>query len=345
MRLGAFGCCLAMAMVGGCGSPPVAQTAASTSDPPLSAGPAGAAPAPPSGPEPPSSPELAAGIKAFDAGSYQEARTSFEAASKKTPNNYEVLKNLGMACEKLGDKPAAENAYKAALVAKPDLEGAAVDLSALYVDEGRYDDALAVARAGLAKHPGSGALHENMGEALAGRNDQDNATKEFAQAVQISPADAMFHLAFAHWLNVWHVRGAATHLDAARDIVKDDYGMLASIGYEYRMAGEFDSCIKTYDHAVAIKDGGEVRTGRALCKRGLKDEKGMLDDLQAAVTKEPGYAPAHYYLGNRLAATKHFKEAAAEYGKYLQLAPTGSLAGAAAEKQKAATDAMKGKKP
>jgi cytochrome c-type biogenesis protein CcmH/NrfG len=71
----------------------------------------------------------------------------------------------------------------------------------------------------------------------------------------------------------------------------------------------------------------------------------MLDDLQAAVTKEPGYAPAHYYLGNRLAATKHFKEAAAEYGKYLQLAPTGSLAGAAAEKQKAATDAMKGKKP
>ena len=143
MRLGAFGCCLAMAMVGGCGSPPVAQTAASTSDPPLSAGPAGAAPAPP-GPEPPSSPELAAGIKAFDAGSYQEARTSFEAASKKTPNNYEVLKNLGMACEKLGDKPAAENAYKAALVAKPDLEGAAVDLSALYVDEGRYDAALAV---------------------------------------------------------------------------------------------------------------------------------------------------------------------------------------------------------
>jgi Flp pilus assembly protein TadD len=343
----AFACCLAAAVVRCGGSPPVAQTAGSTSEPPPMAA-VGVAPAPPSGPEPPASPELAAGIKAFDAGSYQEARSSFEAASKKTPNNYEVLKNLGMACEKLGDKPAAEVAYKAALAAKPDLEGAAVDLSALYVDEGRPDEALAVARAGLAKHPGSGALHENMGTALAVRGDQDNATKEFMQAVQVTPTDPMFHLTFAHWLNVWKVRGAAPHLDAAREIVKDDYGMIASIAFEYRMASEFDSCIKTYDRAVAMKDGGEVRTGRALCKHGLKDEKGMLDDLQAAVAKEPTYAPAHYYLGGRLAVAKHFKEAAAEYSKYLQLDPNGSLASAASEKEKAATEAMKnkgGKKP
>ena len=242
----------------------------------------------------------------------------------------------------------AEAAYKAALVVKPDLEAAAASLSALYVDEGRIDEALAIARGGLAKHPGSAALHENMGVALAARGDQDNATKELAQAVQIAPTDAMFHLTLAHWFNVWKVRGAAPHLDAARDIVKDDYGMIASIAYEYRMASEFDSCVKTYDRAVAIKDGGEVRLGRALCKLGLKDEKGTLDDLQAAVVKEPSYAPAHYYLGGRLALAKHFKEAASEYGKYLLLEPNGSLAAKATEKQKAAQDAMKnkgGKKP
>ncbi len=136
----------------------------------------------------------------------------------------------------------------------------------------------------------------------------------------------MFHLTFAHWLNVWKVRGAAPHLDAARDLVKDDYGMTVSIGYEYRLAGEFDSCVKTFDHAVALKDGGEVRTGRALCRLGLKDEKGALADLQAAVAKEPGYAPAHYYLGGRLAMSKRFKDAAGEYAKYLELAPNGSLA-------------------
>jgi tetratricopeptide (TPR) repeat protein len=197
-----------------------------------------------------------------------------------------------------------------------------------------------VARTGLAKHPGSGALHENMGVALAMRGDQDNASKEFAQAVQSTPSDPMFHLTFAHWLNVWKIRGAAPHLDAARGLVKDDYGMLASIGLEYRLAGEFDSCVKVFDRAIAIKDGGEVRTERALCKLGLKDEKGMLDDLQAAVANEPSYAPGHYYLGGRLAKTKHFKEAAAEYTKYLELEPNGSLAHAASEKLKAVQDVM-----
>jgi tetratricopeptide (TPR) repeat protein len=217
---------------------------------------------------------------------------------------------------------------------------AAADLSMLYVNQGRIDDALATARAGLAKHPGSGALHESMGSALAARGDQDNASKEFTQAIQIAPSDPMFHLTFAQWLNTWKVRGAAPHLDAASALVKNDLGMLASIGHEYRMAGEFDACVKTFNRAVAIKDGGEVRTERALCKLGLKDDKGTLDDLQAAVAKDPNYAPGHYYLGGRLAKNKKFKEAASEYAKVLELEPNGSLAKAAAEKMKLAQDEM-----
>ncbi len=304
------------------------------------------APAPAPAPaEPAPSKDLAVGIKAFDAGDYAAARTSFEAASKKDPNNYEALLNLGLSCEKLADKPPAEAAYKAALVVKPDLESAAANLSALYVDEARYVEALAVARGGLAKHPGSASLHENLGTALAGRGDQDAATKELEQAIQIKPDQPMLHLTLAHWLNVWHVRGAAPHLALAETLVKDDYGMLASIGYEYRMAGEFPSCIKTFDRAVAIKDGGEVRTGRALCHHGLKEDKAATDDLEAAVAAEPTYAPAHFYLGGRLATAKQYKQAAAEYAKYLQLAPDGSLAKPAAERLQAAQDASKERRP
>ncbi len=246
--------------------------------------------------------------------------------------------------EARGDLSSAETAYKAALAVKPDLEAASEELSALELDAGRSDDASAVARAGLAKNPSSGPLHENLGLALAAKGDQDNATKELSQAAQITPTDPMLQLTLAHWLNVWHVRGAAPHLDQARDLAKDDLAMLASIGLEYRLAGEFDSCVKTFDHAVAIKDGGEVRTERALCRLGLKDEKRTLADLQAAVQKEPTYAPAHYYLGGRLAMTKHFKEAAAEYSKYLELAPSGSLAARASERLKESEDAMGKKK-
>lgn len=327
---------LSVAACGGASAP--AQTGGAT--PPPSAAPTEQpAASTPSAPEPAPSPELMAGIKAYDAGSYAEARKSFEAATKKDATNYEAFFNLGQACEKLGDKPGAEAAYKSAIALKPDMDTAAANLSALYVDEGRVDDALAVARQGLAKHPGSAPLHENLGVAMAARGDQDNATKEFEEAIKIAPSNPMLHLTFAHWLNAWHVRGAAPHLDAALGMAGSDLGMIASIGHEYRMAGEFDSCVKTFDRAVQMKDGGEVRTERALCRLGQKDEKGTLEDLQAAVAKEPSYAPAHYYLGGRLAVANHFKEAAAEYAKYLELAPNGSLAKPATEKLKMAQDA------
>jgi tetratricopeptide (TPR) repeat protein len=337
--LGAWAMTAALAACGG--SNPPAETGGTT--PPSHDAPPDTASLP-SGPEPTPNAELMAGIKAFDAGSYADARKSFEAASKKAPSNYEALFDLGQACEKLDDKPAAETAYKAALAVKPDLDTAAAALSSMYIDAGKLDDALAVAKAGLAKRPGSAALHENLGVALATRGDRDPAILELDAAIKAQPGEPTYHLTLAQWLDAWHTRGAAPHLDAARDLVKDDYGLLVSIGFEYRMAGEFDSCVKLFDRLIAKKDGGEVRTDRALCKLGLKDENGMRADLEAAVAKEPTYAVAHYWLGGRLATTKHYKEAAAEYAKYLELAPTGSLVKAATEKLKMTQEAAKAPK-
>jgi len=290
--------------------------------------------------EPAPSPEFLAGIKAFDGGDFAQARTSFEAAAKKDRGNYEALYNLGLACEKLEDKAAAERAYKAALEVKPDLETAAADLCALLIDEGRTEEAIAVARAGLAKHPGSGVLRENLGVALAARGQQDQALRELEEAARIAPDQAMFHLTLAHWLNAWHAPGGAAHLETVLGLAKDDYAMIASVGYEYRMGGEYDACVKTFDRAIAIKDGGEVRTERALCRLGLKDDRGTLDDLMAAVASDPTYPQAHYYLAGRLALAKRLKEAAAEYTKYLDLAPAGSLAKPARERLNAVKEAM-----
>jgi len=178
-----------------------------------------------------------------------------------------------------------------------------------------------------------------MGLALATRGDKDPAIQQFNQAIQITPGDPMLSYTYAVWLNKWHVRGAAPLLDAALPLVKNDFPMMVSIGHEYRLAGEFDSCVRTFDAAVKTRDGGEVRTERALCKLGLKDEAGTLADLKSAVTTEPGYAQAHFFLAGRLASTKHFKDAVLEYGTYLQLAPNGSLADQASERLKAAQDA------
>jgi Tfp pilus assembly protein PilF len=323
------------------GSSPPAQTGGADNS---------AASLPDAKPQPPSSPassgsaEMAAGLKAFDAGDFAGARRSFEAVTGKDPKNYEAFTNLGMTCEKLGDASCAEASYRSAIAARPGYDSASQNLSAMELDAGRADDAIAVARAGIAANPQSGPLHANLANGLAIKGDQDGATKEFAQATQLLPNDLGTQLAFAHWLNVWKQRGAVPHLDQARTLAKDDYPTLLTILLEYRMAGDVDDCVKLADKLVSMKDGGEARTERALCRLASKDEKGAVDDLQAAVKVEPSYAQAHYFLGGRLALAKRPKEAAAEYQKYLDLAPTGSLVAAAKQHLKDIQDGSGKKK-
>ncbi|HEY6461739.1 MAG TPA: hypothetical protein VIY73_16345 [Polyangiaceae bacterium] len=182
--------------------------------------------------------------------------------------------------------------------------------------------------------PVTPAQHEDAGNALANRGEQDAAIVQFEEAVRLEPSNPLYQVTFASWLNRWHVRGAAPHLDAARLLVHGNAtrAMLASIGHEYRLAGEFDACAKTFDDAIAVQDGGEVRTERALCKLGTHDDRGADADLRSAVSVEPTYPQAHYFLGGRLAVARKFKEAAAEYQAYLTLAPDGSLSDQATQR-------------
>lgn len=293
---------------------------------------------------PPSSEEVAKGMKALDAGDNAGAKAAFEAALKKNPKDADALFYSGVAAERLGDKAGAEKRYKAALEARPDLDSAAVNLGALYIDGGRFDEALLVTRQGLQKAQKNGALHLNLAVALASKNDVGAAGPAFEEAMKLSPGDPMAQVTYAQWLTVWkRADEAATRLRAARPMAKD-VGVLAAIGHEMRLAGAFADCVPTFDKAIEMKDAAELRTERALCKIGAKDDTGALDDLTTAVKKEAGYAPAHFYLANRLASGGKFADAVKEYEAYLKLAPKGDLAKQAQERAKLARErAKKGK--
>ena len=273
--------------------------------------------------EPPPSAEVDQGIKSFEAGDYAAAQASFEAAIKKNPKNFIALSNLGLTLEKAGKPVEAEKAYKRALEIRPNLVQAASGITALWItsDPPKIDETIALCRSVLKQHPDAAAMHHTLAIALAKKGDQEAAIKEFDEAIRLRPEDPMFQLTFAQWYTVWKVKGAVAHLDIAKDLAKDDIGLLAAIGHEYRAAGAFPECVALYDKLITKKDSGELRTERALCKRGMKDEAGGVADLQAAVKNDPTFAPAHVYLAMRYAAAKKYKEAIVEYEAYLKLAP------------------------
>jgi tetratricopeptide (TPR) repeat protein len=278
--------------------------------------------------------EVQKGIAAFQAGDYPAAKQAFDAALKKTPEDADALYYEGLTAEKMGDKEAAEKYYKAALKRRPDHE-AAGNLSALYDDAQRWDEAITVAKAALARSAGSPALHANLGLAYAGKKDAANATGELDQAVKLSPNDAGIRLAYAHAMSgLGQIDAASAQLRAARPLAGDNLGVLAAIGHEFHVDKVFSDCVVTFDKAIALKDAAELRTERAACKLAAKDPDGAIVDLQAAVASEPGYAPAHYYLANALASTLKVNDAISEYQVFLKLVPSGPMAKAATEKIK-----------
>ncbi len=276
--------------------------------------------------------DVAKGNKALESGDAAGAKGFAEAAVKKNAKDADALALLGMASEALGDKAGAEKAYKDALKAKPEHEAAAVNLGALLLDAQRWEDAEKACRAAIDKHKDNALLHLNLAVALSGKKDQAGSAKEFDDAVRLAPKQAMPLVTYADRLAEWgQVDRAALKLKTARGLAEGDVAMLATIGHAFLLLRAVDECVATFDKAVALKDAAELRTERGLCKLASKDKAGATADFQAAVTKEPGYALGHYWLGAMKLQGGAPKDAKTELDTYLKLAPTGPKAAAAKE--------------
>lgn len=323
---------VAVAACGGAKQAPPSAGAAQPVSPPPSAS---AAPASdmPTGAAAGTSDNVTKGIAVFQGGDWTAAKAYFDAALKKNPKDADALYYEGLTAEKTGDKDVAEKFYLRALKTRPDLDSASENLSALYDDAQRYDDAINVAKAAIARHSDDAALHANLGIAYAGKNDAADATGEFDQAVKLASGDASLRLTYAHSLAALKQSDAALQqLRAARPLAGDSAPLLAAIGHEMYLIKAFSDCVPTFDKAIGLKDAAEFRTERAACKHGAKDDAGALADLQTAVSSEPSYALAHYYLGLQLSLAGRWKEAGPEFNAYLKLAPNGPASKAATEK-------------
>lgn len=285
--------------------------------------------------------EMQKGIEEIRRKDFAAAKATFQKVVQKEPQNGEAQFYFGVALENTKDKKGALAAYEAALKAKRDFDDAAANASALYIDEGRFDDAIVVLEAIDPQKRKNGSLALNLAVAYASKDDRPKAKNAFDLARRLAPREAMVLLTYGQWLGKWKESSAALVLKSAADAAPEDVGVLASVGFELKNVGAFAECIQVLDKAMSIKDAAELRTYRAMCKLGTKDKKGAHDDLLAATKSEPKYAPAHFYLGGRYAEANDFKKSAECYDTYLKLEPEGPLAKVAKERAKLARDKAK----
>jgi tetratricopeptide (TPR) repeat protein len=285
-----------------------------------------------------SSPEVDRAIAAIKANDFKSAKAALEQALAKNPGNGTASYYLGVALENLGDKPGAEQKYKDALASTPDLVDASVNLGALYVDQSRWDDAIAVTQKGLAKRSEDPALHANMAMALRGKGDKEGAAAEYERAVKVVGDNADLRYAYgALLLEMGNKPKAASELKGALAAAGGNRALLASIGRLLGSAGAFADCVAALDKAIAAGDDPELRVRRGLCRHSTKDEAGAKSDFEAAIKANPKFGPAHYYLGESLLASGNAAQAIKEFDAAATLAPQTELG----KKAKAQADAAR----
>jgi tetratricopeptide (TPR) repeat protein len=337
VRSAAVSLLLALAACGGGSTlPPPPSSGPPPALPPSMAGPpssgsSGASPAEKSGPE------VERAIASIKAGDFRSAKAALEQALHKNPKDGTASYYMGVALENLGDKPGAEQKYKDAMANAPELAEAAINLAALYLDQSKWDDAIAVTQKALVKRPDDPALHANMAVALRGKGDKQGAAAEYERAVKVVGDNAELRYGYGSLLlEMGNKDRAATELKGALAAAGSNRALLASIGRLLGPAGAYADCVSAFDKAIAGGDDAELRVRRGVCRHSLKDEAGAKSDYEAALKLNPKYAPGHYYLGESLKAAGDSAHAIKEFEAAYQLDPSSPLGKKSKEQAEAA---------
>jgi Flp pilus assembly protein TadD len=143
------------------------------------------------------------------------AMNLYRSASRDTPQSAPPMERMGEAYNELGDRPRAEQAFRAATVLNPADAAAKRGLAVTLLGEGHADEALPLFQS-LAQGSSDPVLLRDLGAALdmVGRNSEAQAT--YRRALAQAPADAALHGNLALSLAITgDTNGALSEMQAA----------------------------------------------------------------------------------------------------------------------------------
>lgn len=244
---------------------------------------------------------------------YTKARNTALELLKKSPQNADAFFILGVCDEAEKKTNDAIEHYNAALKNDAKQISAATNLSALFIELNRFDEAEHVLQNAIKIAPKHPDLYVNLAYTLKGKNDFVKAAQAFAQASELKPNDAQLYLWQAEtWLEAKELesaqrayRNAIAHAETHADLIA-----MAAVGLA--KSGDAAGCVVTFNQAIAIQSTPGYLTERAICKHKAKDLSGARKDLVESLAQKPSlkaHAAAAKYAeeaGDRTACFKHY---------------------------------------
>jgi tetratricopeptide (TPR) repeat protein len=175
--------------------------------------------------------------------------TLWRDAVEKSPRKARPHNNLAMALAEKGDLEGALREAHAALSLEPESPETSFNLASLYLQLGRYDEAIVLLRHTLARFPSSGIpprladdfakAHFNLGSAYLYKGDYEQAIAEYRKSLELAP-----YLPWAH----------------------------SNMGVAYEMLGDYRLAIAEFEKEFALNPSPQVGRNLENARQKLKDK-------------------------------------------------------------------------
>jgi tetratricopeptide (TPR) repeat protein len=287
----------------------------------------------------------AEGLKALDAKQYDQAAQWFSQAIQADPKDYAAHFHLALTYSLLGKDADAIPEYQKALDLKPGLYQAELNLGILLLRQKRAKEAVPYLDGAVQAKPKEFRAQLYLAEALVASGDAAQAEAHYEVALEIDPRSAAAQLGLARAQAKQQRLGqAAEHYRQAAQLDASFSDALLELAGLYEQNHQPDEAVAIYQQ-FPENVGAQERLGELLIEAGRyaeaipylekaanrlalatayrmnKEPAKALDQLDKAVTAEPGSYKLRMDYGRELRDSRQFIPAANQFAAAAKLKP------------------------
>jgi len=217
----------------------------------------------------------------YKQGQFQAAVEKAQALTEQYPRAFVIWNLLGASAAQIDMKDEAIEAYKKALLLKPDYADAYSNIGAVLQDQGKLDEAIEAYNKALALKPDYAVAYNNKGNALKDQGKLDEAIEMYNKVISLNP----------------------TYADA-----------YSNMGAALQDQGKLDEAIVAHKKTILLNPNhAQAYRNMAVAFKDLGKLEEAIELFNKAITHKPDYAEAHQNLGYALIDSGRLKEGLDKY--------------------------------
>jgi tetratricopeptide (TPR) repeat protein len=244
----------------------------------------------------------------------QDAKAMLEKLQKSHPKSMHVAYWKGKSLEAVGNRDAAEEAYRRAIKfggSSPEVVDAYVALAMVLNQKGQEKDARRTLDEAQRRLPDSPRIHKALGELAMTLGRYDTALEELRTALKLDPEDVGVKFRLGVTLRRDRQFDEASKVfDEVSKVDRDYPGLALERGLLFEASGRSEEALKSYESALAKAPNDPdlmLRVGCAKVAAGHTER--ALDLLRKVLAQRPHSAEVNHCLGRALLLEKNLAEA------------------------------------